>query len=173
MSFLLPQELQNLWQACFQRWLASLLASLFESRCENTQTFPRPLLIYFISGNVSLVDLTLNLAEPTSLLEILDALEAASHTSLQGVLHVEHDQLVSCDFQGNAHSAVIDAKACVELNPKVSIYVLTLMYDTDRFIQFFKILAWFDNDWAYSSRLLDMLAFMSKLDSLSIGSKIC
>ena len=52
--------------------------------------------------------------------EIIDTLEAASETSLKGVLNVEHDELVSCDFQGNPYSAVVDAKACLELNSKVS-----------------------------------------------------
>jgi glyceraldehyde 3-phosphate dehydrogenase len=66
-----------------------------------------------------LVDLTVNLEKSTSLVEILKTFDEASLGAMEGVLHVEHDELVSCDFQGNSHSAVIDAKACVELNPKV------------------------------------------------------
>jgi glyceraldehyde 3-phosphate dehydrogenase len=65
------------------------------------------------------VDLTLNLEKETSLPEIIAAFEAASKNNLAGVLTVEHDELVSCDFQGNPFSCVIDAKACVELNSKV------------------------------------------------------
>ena len=68
---------------------------------------------------MSLVDLTLNLEKETSLAEIISTLEQASKSRLQGVLSVEHNELVSCDFQGNPCSAVIDAKACVELNSKV------------------------------------------------------
>jgi glyceraldehyde-3-phosphate dehydrogenase/erythrose-4-phosphate dehydrogenase len=71
------------------------------------------------SCNVSLVDLTLNLEKETSLEEIISKLDIASKTSLKGVLAVEYDELVSCDFQGNSHSCVIDAKGCMELNPKV------------------------------------------------------
>jgi glyceraldehyde 3-phosphate dehydrogenase len=66
-----------------------------------------------------LVDLTVNLEKSTSLAEILKTFDEASLGPMEGVIHVEHDELVSCDFQGNSHSAVIDAKACVELNPKV------------------------------------------------------
>ncbi|KFY72766.1 hypothetical protein V499_07101 [Pseudogymnoascus sp. VKM F-103] len=101
------------------------------------------------TNNVSLVDLTINFEHETSLAEILTQLELASMGPLQGVLTVEQSELVSCDFQGNPHSCVVDAKACVELNPK-----------------FFKILAWYDNEWAYSSRLLDMLTMMAKVDRL-------
>ncbi|KAL3419264.1 glyceraldehyde-3-phosphate dehydrogenase [Phlyctema vagabunda] len=99
--------------------------------------------------NVSLVDLTLNLEKSTSLSEIISVLETVSQTTLSGVLSVEPDELVSCDFQGNSHSCVVDVKGCVELNSR-----------------FFKILAWYDNEWAYSSRLLDMLAYMAKVDAV-------
>ncbi|KAN0119248.1 glyceraldehyde-3-phosphate dehydrogenase [Hyaloscypha variabilis] len=97
--------------------------------------------------NVSLVDLTVNLEKSTSLAEIFEKFEEASLGAMKGVVQVEADELVSCDFQGNSHSAVIDAKVCVELNSK-----------------FFKILAWYDNEWAYSVRLLDMLAYMAKVE---------
>lgn len=70
-------------------------------------------------NNVSLIDLTLNLEHETSLAEIMTQLELAADGPLKGVLAVEHDELVSCDFQGNPHSCVVDAKACVELNSKV------------------------------------------------------
>lgn len=68
---------------------------------------------------MSLVDLTVNLEKETSLAQIMDEFQTASLGGMKRVLHVEQDQLVSCDFQGNSHSAVIDAKACLELNPKV------------------------------------------------------
>lgn len=69
---------------------------------------------------MSLVDLTINLENETSLAQILSQLGMASMGPLKGVLTVEHSELVSCDFQGNPHSCVVDAKACVELNPKVT-----------------------------------------------------
>lgn len=101
--------------------------------------------------NVSMVDLTVATTQSTSLSQILSAFEDASKTSLSGVLTVEHDELVSSDFLGNSCSAVIDAKASKELNDK-----------------FFKIIAWYDNEWAYSCRLLDMLSFMARADADTI-----
>ncbi|KAH8653248.1 hypothetical protein BGZ60DRAFT_387141 [Tricladium varicosporioides] len=101
------------------------------------------------TNNVSLVDLTINLERETSLQEILSTLEESSRGVLKGVLAVERNELVSCDFQGNQHSCVVDALASVELNSK-----------------FFKILAWYDNEWGYSSRLLDLVALMAKVDRL-------
>ncbi|KAH8586974.1 putative glyceraldehyde-3-phosphate dehydrogenase [Bisporella sp. PMI_857] len=99
------------------------------------------------TNNVSLVDLTINLEQDASLEEIISTLELASQGPLKGVLAIERDELVSCDFQGNPHSCVVDAKACITLNSK-----------------FFKVLAWYDNEWAYSSRLLDLVSLMAKCD---------
>lgn len=79
------------------------------------------------------MDLTLNLEKPTSLSEILHKLVTASETTMKGVLSVENDELVSCDFQGNPSSCVIDAKDCVELNDKVSQALRSLMSWTDTF----------------------------------------
>ncbi|EON67164.1 hypothetical protein W97_06417 [Coniosporium apollinis CBS 100218] len=97
--------------------------------------------------NVSLVDLTVNTDKPTSLPELLEAFRQASRTSLSGVLGVVDEELVSCDFLGNSCSAVIDALACVELNSK-----------------FFKVVAWYDNEWAYPNRLLDLLSYIFQVD---------
>lgn len=69
--------------------------------------------------NVNLVDLTLNLVRPTSRKNVIRTLENASESSLKGVLRVENVELVSCDFQGNPYSCVIDAEACVELNSRL------------------------------------------------------
>jgi glyceraldehyde 3-phosphate dehydrogenase len=99
------------------------------------------------STNVSMVDLTVNTSKPTSLAEIISAYRLAAKTSLAGVLGVTDAELVSSDFLGHPFSAVIDVHACVELNS-----------------QFFKIIAWYDNEWAYPSRLLDLLAMMAKKD---------
>ena len=98
--------------------------------------------------NVSMVDLTVATEKSTSLPEILEAFETASQGSFSGVIAVEKDELVSSDFLGNSCSAVIDAKASKELNDK-----------------FFKIIAWYDNEWAYSCRLLDMMRFMASADA--------
>lgn len=102
--------------------------------------------------NVSMVDLTVATETATSLPKILEAFEMAAKSDLAGVLNVEQDELVSSDFLGHSASAVIDAKASKELNSR-----------------FFKIIAWYDNEWAYSCRLLDMLAFMAREDKTASG----
>ncbi|KAI9374440.1 hypothetical protein BJX61DRAFT_302032 [Aspergillus egyptiacus] len=95
--------------------------------------------------NVSMIDLTVSTDKPTSLAEILAAFRRASKGELAGVLSVTDEELVSSDYQGNPHSAIVDAAACSELNP-----------------QFFKIMAWYDNEWGYSSRLLDLTAYVGR-----------
>jgi glyceraldehyde 3-phosphate dehydrogenase len=97
--------------------------------------------------NVSMVDLTVATAKKTSLTNILAAFRGAAEQELAGVLAVEDEELVSCDFLGHSSSAIVDAKASKSLNEC-----------------FFKIIAWYDNEWAYSCRLLDMLAFMARID---------
>ncbi|KAL4733613.1 hypothetical protein BDV11DRAFT_213622 [Aspergillus similis] len=89
--------------------------------------------------NVSLIDLTVSTETPTSLAEILAAFRRAAKNELAGVLSVSDEVLVSSDYLGDSHSAIVDAAACSELNPT-----------------FFKIMAWYDNEWGYSSRLLDL-----------------
>jgi glyceraldehyde 3-phosphate dehydrogenase len=69
--------------------------------------------------NVSLVDLTINTSQSTSINEVMSAFRAASRTSMCGVIDVVDEELVSCDFLGHTCSAIVDAPACVELNPKV------------------------------------------------------
>ncbi|THZ80213.1 glyceraldehyde 3-phosphate dehydrogenase, partial [Aureobasidium pullulans] len=99
-------------------------------------------------ANVSMVDSTINTDIATSLDDILRTLRHASETYLSGVLCVTDDEVVSCDLLGHNSSAIIDSKASVELNSK-----------------FFKIIAWYDNEWAYSCRLLDMLHMMAASDA--------
>ncbi|EAW13599.1 type I glyceraldehyde-3-phosphate dehydrogenase [Aspergillus clavatus NRRL 1] len=92
--------------------------------------------------NVSMIDLTISTEKPTSLAEILAIFRRAAKSELAGVLAVSDEELVSSDYLGNPHSAIVDAAACSELNP-----------------QFFKIMAWYDNEWGYSNRLLDLTAY--------------
>lgn len=86
-----------------------------------------------------MIDLTVSTEKPTSLAEILAAFRRAAKSSMVGVLRVTDEELVSSDYNGSPYSAIIDAPSCAELNP-----------------QFFKIMAWYDNEWAYSNRLLDL-----------------
>ncbi|KAJ6027562.1 hypothetical protein N7499_001018 [Penicillium canescens] len=89
--------------------------------------------------NVSMIDLTISTEKPTSLAEVISAFRRASKMDMAGVLKVADDELVSSDYNGSPYSAIIDAPSCMELNP-----------------QFFKIMAWYDNEWGYSNRLLDL-----------------
>ncbi|KAL3472388.1 hypothetical protein BJX99DRAFT_216690 [Aspergillus californicus] len=97
--------------------------------------------------NVSMIDLTVSTETPTSLAEILAVFRRASKAELKGVLSVTDEELVSSDYLGNSHSAIVDAQACSELNS-----------------QFFKIMAWYDNEWGYSNRLLDLTAYIATVE---------
>lgn len=100
------------------------------------------------SPNVSMIDLTISTAKPTSLQEIISAFRLASKSNMAGVLRVTDEELVSQDYNGSPYSAIIDAPACTELNP-----------------QFFKIMAWYDNEWGYSNRLLDLTTHVHALEA--------
>ncbi|KAJ5624496.1 hypothetical protein N7510_000805 [Penicillium lagena] len=98
--------------------------------------------------NVSMIDLTICTAQPTSLSEILAAFRRAAKLDMAGVLKVTDEELVSSDYNGSSYSAIIDAPACAELNP-----------------QFFKIMAWYDNEWGYSNRLLDLTSLVHERET--------
>lgn len=89
--------------------------------------------------DVSLVDLTAALSRPTTVEEVLGALRTAAAGSLNGILAVEEEPLVSIDFVGNPHSSIVDAPSTV--------------MSGDRLV---KVLAWYDNEWGYSCRVADL-----------------
>ena len=93
--------------------------------------------------NVSVVDLTCRLEKATDYDTIKAAMKKASETELKGVLGYTEDEVVSSDFIGDARTSIFDAKAGIMLNAN-----------------FVKIVAWYDNEWAYSCKLLDMIAYM-------------
>ncbi len=95
--------------------------------------------------NVSVVDLSAILERPATADEVNQALKAASEGALKGLLEYSTAPLVSIDFRGNPHSSIVDA-------------AYTKMMDGD----FLKVLAWYDNEWGYSSRCVDLLRFMVK-----------
>lgn len=101
------------------------------------------------TADVSVVDLTVRTSKPTSLAEIGAAVKAASEGPMKGVMGYTEDEVVSSDFITCSLSSVYDSKACIELNPR-----------------FFKLVAWYDNEWGYSSRVVDLLKFMARLDGL-------
>jgi len=95
--------------------------------------------------NVSVVDLAALVSKKTSTEEVNAALKAAADGPLKGILEYSEAPLVSVDFRGNAHSSILDA-------------AYTSVMDGD----FVKILSWYDNEWGYSSRCVDLLRFMVK-----------
>jgi glyceraldehyde 3-phosphate dehydrogenase len=97
------------------------------------------------TANVSVVDLAAILDRQTSAKDVNAAFTAAASGPLKGILQVSHEPLVSIDFRGNANSSIIDA-------------AYTSVMDGD----FVKILAWYDNEWGYSSRCVDLLRFLIK-----------
>jgi glyceraldehyde 3-phosphate dehydrogenase len=94
--------------------------------------------------NVSVVDLTCKLEKATDYEAIKSAMKKASENELKGVLGYTEDEVVSSDFIGDSRTSIFDAKAGIMLNPT-----------------FVKIVAWYDNEWGYSSKLLDMIAYMN------------
>jgi glyceraldehyde 3-phosphate dehydrogenase len=95
--------------------------------------------------NVSVVDLVVILRKKTSSEEINQAFKEASQRSLKGILDYTEEPLVSKDFNGNAYSSIVDGLS-------------TLVIDGD----LAKIIAWYDNEWAYSCRILDLVKYIWK-----------
>ena len=88
---------------------------------------------------VSVVDLTFKTTKETSLAEIKAALKKASETYLKGILGYTEDEVVSSDFIHDKQSSIFDAGSSIELNSK-----------------FFKLVSWYDNEWGYSNRVVDL-----------------
>jgi len=97
--------------------------------------------------NVSVVDLTCRLEKGASYDEIKEAMKAAATGDLKGILDYTEDDIVSSDINGNPASSIFDAKAGISLNKN-----------------FVKVVSWYDNEWGYSRRVLDLLAHMAKVD---------
>ncbi len=95
--------------------------------------------------NVSVVDLTVELGKPVTPAAVNEAFRAAAAGRLKGILDVTDEELVSVDFNGNAHSSIVDLPS-------------TSVVDQDMV----KVLAWYDNEWGYSSRVRDLIRFMAK-----------
>ena len=92
---------------------------------------------------VSAVDLTVKTTKETSLEEIKAALKKASETYLKGVLAYTDDEVVSTDFIHDTHSSIFDAGSSIELNST-----------------FFKLVSWYDNEWGYSNRVVELVDLM-------------
>ena len=97
--------------------------------------------------DVSVVDLTVNLAKPATYEEICAAMKEASEGSLKGILGYTEDAVVSSDFLGDARTSIFDAKAGIQLTPT-----------------FVKVVSWYDNEIGYSNKVLDLIARMKKVN---------
>lgn len=95
--------------------------------------------------DVSVVDLTVNLAKETTYDEIKKVIKAASEGALKGVLGYTEDAVVSSDFLGDAHSSIFDAAAGIQLTPT-----------------FVKLISWYDNEYGYSTRVVDLVEHVAK-----------
>lgn len=93
--------------------------------------------------DVSVVDLTARLIVPASKSDIDKAIKEASEGDMKGILGYTEDEVVSTDFLGDARTSVYDAKASISLN--------------DNFV---KIVSWYDNEWGYSNKLVDLIQYM-------------
>ena len=97
--------------------------------------------------DVSVVDLTVNLAKPAKYAEICAAMKEAADGPLKGILGYTDEAVVSSDFLGDPRTSIFDAEAGIAL--------------TDTFV---KVVSWYDNEWGYSNKCLDLIAHMKKVN---------
>ena len=94
--------------------------------------------------DVSVVDLTCTLAKDATYDEICAAMKAASEGELKGILGYTEDAVVSSDFLGDPRTSIFDAKAGIQLSPR-----------------FVKVVSWYDNEWGYSNKVLELIEYTS------------
>jgi len=97
--------------------------------------------------NVSVVDLTVRLGKGASYDEIKAKVQEAANGPLKGILGYTDEEVVSTDFLSDTHSSVFDAKAGIPLNDK-----------------FVKLISWYDNEFGYSNRVIDLIKYMQSKD---------
>jgi glyceraldehyde 3-phosphate dehydrogenase len=98
--------------------------------------------------DVSVVDLTCRLEKPATYDQIKAAVKKASENEMKGILGYTEDDVVSSDFIHDPHTSIFDAKAGIALN--------------DNFV---KLVSWYDNEWGYSNKVLDLICHMAKVDA--------
>jgi len=96
--------------------------------------------------DVSVVDLTVRIQKSATYDEIKAVIKAASEGELKGILGYTEEELVSTDFIHDPRSSIFDAHAGISLNPN-----------------FVKLIAWYDNEWGYSSRVVDLVLYVHKV----------
>ncbi len=97
------------------------------------------------TSDVSVVDLTVELEKPATYEAICEAMKAASEGSLKGILGYTEEAVVSTDFRDDARTSIFDAKAGIQLDPT-----------------FVKVVSWYDNEWGYSNKVLEMVRVVVK-----------
>ena len=97
--------------------------------------------------DVSVVDLTVRLTRDTTYEEICAAVKEASEGKMKGILGYTNEDLVSSDFIGDSRTSIFDEKAGIMLNPR-----------------FVKLVAWYDNEWGYSNKVLELIGHMYEVD---------
>ncbi len=97
------------------------------------------------TSDVSFVDLTCELAKPVTFEDISKAMKEASKGELKGILGYTDEAVVSTDFRGDSHTSIFDEKASIQLDPT-----------------FVKVCAWYDNEWGYSNKVLEMARVIAK-----------
>jgi len=102
------------------------------------------------TADVSVVDLTFKTEKATTYKDICAAVKKASEGALKGILGYTEEEVVSTDFIHDPRSSIFDAGAGIELNSN-----------------FFKVVSWYDNEWGYSNRVIDLLLHMAKADGLA------
>ncbi|KUL85162.1 hypothetical protein ZTR_06262 [Talaromyces verruculosus] len=100
------------------------------------------------TSNVSVVDLTCRTEKPVTYDEIKAVVKKYSEGELKGIMGYTEDEVVSSDLNGNTNSSVFDAKAGIALNSN-----------------FIKLVSWYDNEWGYSRRVVDLIVYISKVDA--------
>jgi len=100
------------------------------------------------TSDVSVVDVTMRLAKETDYETIKACMKRAAENQLKGILAYTEDDVVSTDFIGDTHSCIFDAKAGIQLNPT-----------------FVKLIGWYDNEFGYSTRVVDLIAHVAKVDA--------
>jgi glyceraldehyde 3-phosphate dehydrogenase len=97
------------------------------------------------TSDVSVIDLTVELAKPATYKEICAEMKAQSVGALKGILGYTEEKVVSTDFRGESCTSVFDAEAGIALDPT-----------------FIKVVAWYDNEWGYSCKVLEMVRVIAK-----------
>ena len=108
-------------------------------------------------NDVSVVDLTAQLKTQTTYEEICAAIKTAAEGPMKGIIEYNSDELVSSDLRGNFNTCIFDEKAGIMLD--------------DSFV---KLIAWYDNEWGYSNKVIDLVQHVARTDAavLAAGSNI-